>query len=50
MAGAAKKTKTGIPWILIYKETFTAKQEAYKREMQLKKYKGGNAFKKNINK
>lgn len=43
-----KSTKQGIPWILIYKEEFPTKQQAYKREYQIKRYKGGQAFKKLI--
>ncbi len=41
-------TKYGVPWILIHKEEFLTKQHAYKRECQIKRYKGGQAFKKLI--
>lgn len=41
-----KSTKQGIPWILIYKEDFPTKQLAYKREREIKRHKGGQAFKK----
>jgi putative endonuclease len=44
--GRNKATKNGIPWILVYKETFLTRSEAYKREFQIKSYKGGEAFKK----
>ena len=33
------------PWQLIHSETFGNKQEALFRERQIKKYKGGRAFK-----
>lgn len=45
-AGRNKSTKNGIPWKLVYSEEFKNRQEAYKREMKIKSYKGGNAFKK----
>ena len=48
--GRNKSTKSGIPWELTYFEKFTTRQEAYKREMEIKRYKGGEAFKKLINK
>ncbi|MFA6909451.1 MAG: GIY-YIG nuclease family protein [Patescibacteria group bacterium] len=41
-------TKGDGQWILQHKEEFPTKQEAYKREMQIKSYKGGEAFKKLI--
>ncbi len=47
-SGKNKSTKIGIPWILIYQEEFNTEQEAYKREFQIKRYKGGEAFKKLI--
>ena len=43
--GLVKSTKSGVPWKIIYIEQFLTKQEAYKRELQIKKYKGGRAFK-----
>jgi len=43
--GGVISTKLGIPWKLIYKEIFKNKIDAWKRERQIKKYKGGNAFK-----
>lgn len=46
--GKNKSTKFGIPWALVYSETLPTKQESYKREMQIKSYKGGSAFKKLI--
>ena len=38
-------TKKGIPWILIHSEEFETSADAWKRERQIKKYKGGKAFK-----
>jgi len=46
--GRNKSTKLGIPWKLIHSEPFPTKQEAYRREFQIKSYKGGTAFKKLI--
>ena len=34
------------PWVIVYKESFETKTEARKRENQIKRYKGGQAFKK----
>ncbi|MEK7578484.1 MAG: GIY-YIG nuclease family protein [Patescibacteria group bacterium] len=45
-AGRNKSTKAGIPWKLIYSESFQTKQDAYRKEMQIKSYKNGDAFKK----
>ena len=43
--GKSKWTKSKGPWRLIYYEQFEIKNEAWKREQQIKSYKGGNAFK-----
>jgi putative endonuclease len=48
-SGLVKSTKKYLPWKIVYTETFRTKSEAYKRELQIKSYKGGNAFKKLIN-
>ena len=45
-AGRNKSTKSQRPWKLVYKEAFSTKNEAYRREMKIKSYKGGSAFKK----
>jgi putative endonuclease len=45
-SGKNKSTKHGIPWKLVYSETFGDKKSAWLRERQLKSYKGGEAFKK----
>ena len=43
--GLVKSTKKYLPWKIVHTETFKTKSEAYKRELQIKSYKGGNAFK-----
>lgn len=43
--GYVKSTKAYKPWELVYKEGYETKNDAYKREMQIKSYKGGEAFK-----
>ncbi|HBU07359.1 MAG TPA: endonuclease [Candidatus Magasanikbacteria bacterium] len=48
--GCVKSTKPYRPWQIIYTEDLNSKSEAFKREMQIKSYKGGEAFKKLINK
>ncbi len=39
-------TKNGIPWRIIYIESFGDRAEAWKREHQIKSYRGGEAFRK----
>jgi len=46
--GRNKATKLGMPWKLIYSESFLTKHEAYRREFQIKSFKSGEAFKKLI--
>ena len=46
--GKVKSTKAYMPWFVIYTEDHKSKSEAFKREMQIKKYKSGEAFKKLI--
>ncbi|MBU1130513.1 GIY-YIG nuclease family protein [Patescibacteria group bacterium] len=48
--GLVKSTKSGVPWAIIHVEEFKTKSEAYKRELQIKSYKGGEAFKRLIKK
>lgn len=48
--GKVRSTKVYRPWSVVYSESCASKQEAYKREFQIKSYKGGEAFKKLINK
>ena len=47
--GRVKSTKSCKPWKIIYTENFGNKHDAFKREKQIKSYKGGEAFKKLIN-
>lgn len=47
--GLVKSTKSGKPWRLVYEEKALDKNIAYRRELQIKSYKGGKAFKKLIN-
>jgi len=49
-SGKVRSTKNSKPWKLIYTEEFPTKQGAYKRELQIKSYKGGEAFKRLIKK
>ena len=44
--GRVRSTKSRLPWRLIYQEEYKTKQKAYRRELQVKRYKGGQAFKK----
>ncbi|MBU1896064.1 GIY-YIG nuclease family protein [Patescibacteria group bacterium] len=48
--GYVRSTKNTRPWKIIHNEEFETKQEAYGRELHLKSYKGGNEFRKLINK
>ena len=47
-AGLQRSTRLRIPFILIYHEEFTTKQEALKRERYIKSLKGGEGFRKLI--
>jgi len=44
--GLVKSTKHARPWKIIYTEEYETKKDSYKRELQIKSYKGGEAFKK----
>ena len=46
--GKVSSTKAYAPWEVIYTEDFETKSDAFQREMQIKSYKSGNAFKKLI--
>ena len=46
--GKSKSVKYRGPFELAYKEDFKTKLEASRRERQIKRYKGGEAFKKLI--
>lgn len=47
-SGRAKYSKRHRPWLLIYSEEYNNKKDAYRREMEIKSYKGGIQFKKLI--
>jgi putative endonuclease len=49
-SGKQRSTKNRKPFILIYSEELSDKAEALKRERQIKNYKGGEAFKRLIEK
>lgn len=49
-SGYTRSLKNQGPFVLIYKEEFKTRAEAYRRERQIKSYKGGVSFKKLINK
>jgi putative endonuclease len=44
--GYTKSIKNKGPFKLIYFETYNTREKAYRRERQIKSYKGGQAFKK----
>jgi len=44
-----KSTKNGIPWVIKYIEKFNNRNDAYRRELQIKGYKSGIAFKSLLN-
>jgi len=44
--GIVKSTKYGIPWKKVYTENYPTRAEAYRREIEIKSYKGGIKFKK----
>ena len=43
-----RSTKAYAPWVVVYSEEVKTRLVAYAREMQIKSYKGGEAFKKLI--
>jgi putative endonuclease len=45
-SGCVKSTKYGIPWKKVYTENYSTRAEAYRRELEIKSYKGGIKFKK----
>ena len=44
--GEVKSTKNSRPWKIIHLEEFQTRSDACKREVEIKKYKGGILFKK----
>jgi putative endonuclease len=49
-SGYSKSTKAGKPWRLMYSESFDTRQQAMKREAELKKYKSRVVIEKIIGK
>jgi len=47
-SGTNRSTKTGRPWEIICSEKYNSKAAAWQREQQIKRYKGGEDFKKLI--
>lgn len=47
--GLVRSTKSGMPWRIVYQEGFQTRQDAYRREMQMKRYKSGEALQKLVN-
>jgi putative endonuclease len=45
-SGQVRSTKHGTPWEIVYTEKYQTRSEAYKREFEIKSYKGGILFKK----
>ncbi len=45
----SKSTRAYAPFQLVYREEFETKSSAFRREVQIKKYRHGEAFKKLIN-
>ncbi len=48
--GKVKSTKSKRPYKLVYFEEFLSREDAYRRERQIKSYKGGEALKKLLKK
>ena len=49
-SGLQRSTKNRIPFCIVYTEEYQNKASALAREKQIKKYKGGQAFKRLIEK
>lgn len=49
-SGKNKATKPYLPFEVVYQEEYVTKGEAFGREMQIKRYRGGEAFKKLVGK
>ncbi len=44
--GEVHATKSRLPWRVVYTEDFPTRSEAFRREMEIKRYKSGILFKK----
>ncbi|MBI4727394.1 GIY-YIG nuclease family protein [candidate division TA06 bacterium] len=49
-ANQTKSIKNSGPFVIVHTEEFKTKEDAFRRERQIKRYKSGNAFKKLVNK
>ena len=47
-SGKVRAAKYGIPWQIVYHEKYSTRSEAFCREQEIKRYKGGILFKKLI--
>jgi putative endonuclease len=47
-SGKSTYTRKGIPWKLVKTEEYNSRQKAYKREFEIKSFKGGIKFKRLI--
>ena len=48
--GKVRSTKAYLPWRVVYTERYVTKSDAFRREMEIKSYKSGEAFKKLLQK
>ncbi len=48
-SGKVKSTKAFVPWEIVYFEKFSSKSDAFRREMKIKSFKSGDAFKRLLN-
>ncbi|MFC2084465.1 GIY-YIG nuclease family protein [Bacteroidota bacterium] len=44
-SGIVRSTKAYKPWRIVYTEEFVNREDAFKREVEIKTYKSGEAFK-----
>ena len=49
-SGKTRSLKAHLPIRIVYSEVCLTKQDAYRRERQIKRYKGGEAFKQLVGK
>jgi putative endonuclease len=48
--GNVRSTKAYVPWRVVYTEKYVTKSDAFCREMEIKSYKSGEAFRKLLQK
>jgi putative endonuclease len=44
-SGLVRSTKKYLPWVIVYFEIYNTKSEVYRRELEIKRFKGGILFK-----